>query len=59
MEGYPEAPVEDITLDGIDIAAKAAGAFKPVRNVVFTHTVLTIGDGTMPSREDADVKGLD
>jgi polygalacturonase len=59
IEAYPDAPVQDISLDHIDITAATAGSIRYARGIHFTDTALHIADESAVKVEDStDVTGL-
>ena len=59
INAYPDAPVEDITLDHIDIMAAKAGSISHARGIHITDVALHVADGSQVTLEDAgNVTGL-
>jgi len=59
IEAYPDAPVEDVRLDHIDIKADKAGSIRYGRGIHFHDAVVRTADGSQVSvAESTDVTGL-
>jgi polygalacturonase len=59
LEGYPDAPLNDIRIEDVDLEAEAVGAIRHARNVQFTRSRIAASNGAAATLENAQsIAGL-
>lgn len=59
LEGYPDAPLHNISIDDVNLEAEAVGAIRHARNVQFTRSRIAARNGAAATLENAQsIAGL-